>query len=131
MKRKTQTWLELAEGDLEFARDIIKAGKRPHYAVHFCHQAIEKVLKAVVQEHGDENPKRTHNFKILCEQTSLIPPPNIENFLQRLSPHYLASRYPEDLKEFHKIYTLEYTQKLFKETEEIFQWLKKYITSTK
>ncbi len=131
MKEKTATWLELAECDLDFARDILRAGNRPHYAVHYCHQAIEKMLKAVVQELTDEAPKRTHNFKALCRQARLVLPNRIEDFLMKLSPHYLASRYPEDMKKFYKLYTSSYAQGLLKETEEAFQWLKEKLTSKK
>ena len=71
MKDKTKTWLKLAMEDLEFAKSIITNNQRPRFAIHFCHQAIEKILKAIVQEHGVEEPKRTHSFKILCEQILL------------------------------------------------------------
>ena len=127
MKEKTSTWLELAESDLEFAKSILEAGNRPHYAVHYCHQAIEKILKAVVQELSKEDPKRTHNFKTLCLQARLQLPANIEDFLTRLSPHYLASRYPEDMKRFYELYTAEYSRKLLLETEKTFLWLKNLI----
>lgn len=131
MKEKTKTWLELAQGDLEFAGNILKSGNRPHYSVHYCHQAIEKMLKAVVQEFCNEDPKRTHNLKMLCEQAGLKLPLEVENFLQKLSPHYLASKYPEDMKKFYKLYTLKYSQGLLSETEESFKWFAKLITSKK
>ncbi len=106
MKEKTKTWLALAESDLDFAGEVVASGKRPHYAVHFCHQSVEKILKAIVQENTIEDPKRTHNFKILCQQANLMLPSHIEEFLTQLSPHYLASKYPEDLKQYYREYTL-------------------------
>lgn len=129
MKEKATTWLELAENDLEFARGILRGGQRPHYAVHYCHQAIEKLLKAIVQERSSEDPKRTHNFKTLCQQAKLKLPENIEAFLVRLSPHYLASRYPEDMKKFYALYTTAYAAKLLQETERSFAWLRGQLTS--
>jgi len=131
MKEKTKTWLEIAENDLDFAQSIIKSKNRPQYAVHFCHQAIEKILKAIVQEHTTESPKRTHNFKILSDQASLNLDKNKEKLLARLAPHYLASKYPEDLKKLYKVYTVEYASSLFKETKELFLWLKEYLKSKK
>ncbi|MFH1654645.1 MAG: HEPN domain-containing protein [Pseudomonadota bacterium] len=67
MKKQTLTWLELAENDLSLAGDLLQGEKRAHYAVHFCHQSIEKLLKAIIQEQINETPLRTHNFKALCK----------------------------------------------------------------
>lgn len=129
MREKTKTWLEIASNDLELANSIIQNKQRPHYAVHFCHQAIEKILKAIIQEHTTELPKRTHNFKILCQQAQIQLPGNIKEFLARLEPHYLASKYPEDLKQLYKNYTSSYASNLVKETGEIFSWLEQYLKS--
>lgn len=129
MKEKTKTWLELAENDLEFAQSILKNNARPYYAAHFCHQAIEKLLKAIVQEKTEENPKRTHSFKSLCEQCKIKLPEEIEKYFIKLSPHYLASRYPEDLKDLYRQYNFSYVEEMLIETKEAFQWLKTYLIS--
>lgn len=131
MKEKTKTWLEIAENDLEFAQSILKHNQRPYYAVHFCHQAIEKILKGIVQEYTSETPKLTHNFKALCEQGPIELSPKIESFLIKLAPHYLASKYPDDLQALYKKYSEEYVQNLLQETKEAFQWFKNYLTSKK
>lgn len=131
MKEKTKTWLALAESDLEFANEVVTSGKRPHYAVHFCHQAIEKILKAIVQENTNEDPKRTHHFKILCQQANLKLTPPIEDFLVQLSPHYLASKYPEDLQQYYKEYTLPVAKEWVSKTQEAFQWLRNQLISKK
>ena len=60
MKKKTETWLELATNDLLFAKDLLNKKSRAYYAAHFCHQAIEKLLKAIISEHTDEIPFPTH-----------------------------------------------------------------------
>lgn len=131
MKEKTKTWLDIAQGDLEFAESIIQSKKRFHYAVHFCHQAIEKILKAIVQEHTNQTPKRTHNFKALCQQANIQLPNDLEIILVKLAPHYLASKYPEDIEKLYKTYTLSYATALFRETKELFEWLKQYLKSKK
>lgn len=97
MDSKVQTWFELANGDLEFASEILAAKKRPHYAAHFCHQAIEKLLKAIIQKKTDTTPIPTHNFKMLCKQA------NIEIL--------------------EKQYTQRFSEALYKETKEFFKWL--------
>lgn len=131
MKEKTTAWLELAENDLEFAESILQNKNRPYYAIHFCHQAIEKILKAVIQEQTNQAPKRTHNFKMLWEQAGIPLSENQKLSLLDLMPHYIGTRYPEDIRKLHQTYTLEFVRKKFEETREIFQWLKNYLMSKK
>ena len=128
MDKKTQTWLEMARNDLAFAATIIKNKQRPFYAAHFCHQAVEKILKAFVQHRTGEAPPRTHNFKILCEVAKLDLPDDKKEFLQRLAPNYIGTRYPEDIEELYKQYTEDYVKRLFSQTEELFTWLEPRLT---
>jgi len=124
MKTQTKTWLEMAQNDLDFARDILKNKQRPFYAAHFCHQAVEKILKAIIQERTDETPPKTHNFNLLCKHTGLNLPDEMQKNLFSLAPHYLGTRYPEDINKLYKQYDLQFVQNLFGRTEELFKWLK-------
>lgn len=124
MDKKTQTWLEIAENDLEFAEQILKNRQRPHYACNECHQAIEKILKGIIQEKMGKPPPRIHNLFTLAEQTELKLSENQQKFILKLSPHYMGTRYPEDLADMYKKYTYEYASALFDETKELFLWLK-------
>ena len=125
MAPKVETWLALAEDDLDFAAEVLKNGKRPHYAANLCHQSIEKLLKAIVQAKTNSMPQLTHNFKALCKQAGLELPEEKMQWLLDLAPHYIGARYPEDLFQLQKQYTQEFSEKLYRETKEFFQWLKK------
>jgi len=129
--KKTQTWLELAEEDLEFAGQILKNRQRPYFACNHCHQAVEKILKALVQEESASLPPRTHNLVMLAKVTSLKFSDDQIKFLLRLNPHYMGTRYPDDLSKFRKQYTAEYATGLFEETKELFQWIKNYLIPRK
>lgn len=96
MDRKTQTWMELAENDLEFAEQILRNRQRPYYACNECHQAIEKILKAVIQERSGEIPPRTHNLPMLAKVSGLEFSDGHRRFLLQLNPHYMGTRYPDD-----------------------------------
>lgn len=87
MKQKTKAWIEVAESDFAAAESLFQ---KKHYlqSVFLCHQAIEKFLKALVQETTDEIPKFTHDFALLMGQSKLEFPSKIEVDLLRLSPHY-------------------------------------------
>lgn len=128
MDSKTQTWLGLAENDLEFAGQILKNGQRPYFACNACHQAVEKLLKALIQHHTGKLPPRTHNLAMLAGETGIDFPEDRAKFLLKLNPHYMGTKYPDDLLQFYKQYTMPYAQDLFRETKEHFQWLSNYLT---
>lgn len=128
MKKKTKTWLELATNDLLLAGELLDRGKKVYYAAHFCHQAIEKLLKAIISEQTDEIPLPTHNFKILLDQAKLKDIPNDKKrFIFILTPHYIGTKYPEDINKLYKQYTKVFVQRLYKETQGVFKWLKTYL----
>ncbi|MBI2263163.1 HEPN domain-containing protein [Candidatus Berkelbacteria bacterium] len=129
MKRKTTTWYQLAKSDLEMAESLSTGKNRFFYCVHFCHQAIEKILKAAVQEYSEILPLRTHNLPALARQTKLKFNQKQTEFLLRLNPHYLGTKYPEDINALYKTYTKDFATKIYKETKEFFQWLEKKLQS--
>ncbi|OGQ04464.1 MAG: hypothetical protein A2W61_03590 [Deltaproteobacteria bacterium RIFCSPLOWO2_01_44_7] len=120
MDKKTQTWLEIAENDLEFAEQIVQNQQRPYYAMHFCHQAIEKLLKGVVQHETGKIPPRTHNLEKLLQLTKKELPSEKLEILVDLAPHYLSTKYPEDLEKFYKQYSIEFVRDQAKKIKELF-----------
>lgn len=128
MKNKTKTWLELAMNDLALAKELLHRKSKAYYSAHFCHQAIEKLLKAIISERTDKIPLPTHNFKILLDQAGFKDiPEERKRFIFSLMPHYIGTKYPEDVANLYKQYTKAFVQKLYKGTEEVFRWLKVYL----
>ncbi len=128
MKKKTKTWLELASNDLNLARDLLKRKGQAYYTAHFCHQSIEKLLKAIISELTEEAPMPTHNFKMLIDQTRIKDiPEDKKRFLFSLMPHYIGTKYPEDVVHLYKQYTNPFVKKLYNETLELFKWLKVFL----
>ena len=92
---------------------------------HFCHQAIEKLLKAIITECTDEIPLPTHNFKLLLDQAQIKNLSEAQKkFIFSLTPHYIGTKYPEDIAQLYKQYTKAYVQKLYEHTREVFLWLR-------
>lgn len=123
MKPKTLSWTKIADEDFLVAQDNFKDGHYAH-AVYMCHQAIEKHLKALVQELTDEIPPYTHNFNILMEAAGIEFPDEIQEKILLLAPHYIPTRYPEELEKLKEQYTEETTSGYINKTKEIIQWLK-------
>jgi len=128
MKEKTKTWFELATNDLVLAKELLHRKTKVYYTAHFCHQAIEKLLKAIISERTDRIPLPTYNFKILLEQGGIMDmPEDKKKFIFSLTPHYIGTKYPEDVAKLYKLYTKIFVQRLYKQTEEVFKWLKVYL----
>ncbi len=103
MKNRTKTWLKLSANDLSLAKELLSKSGRAYYSAHFCHQAIEKLLKGIISELTDEVPFPTHNFKILLDQSNLKDiPQEKKEFIFSLTPHYIGTKYPEDIANLYK-----------------------------
>jgi HEPN domain-containing protein len=128
MKSRTKTWLTLAKNDLMLAGDLLQRKGRYYYSAHFCHQAIEKMMKAVIAERTSAIPIPTHNFKILLDQSGLKNVPmEIKEFLFSMTPHYIGTKYPEDIAKLYKQYTKTYARNLYAKTAEVFEWLGSFL----
>lgn len=128
MKKKTKTWMALAVNDLTLAEELLNRKGKVYYSAHFCHQAIEKLIKAIISERTDKVPLPTHNFKILLDQAQLKNiPEDKKSFIFSLMPHYIGTKYPEDIANLYKQYTKSFVKKLYKDTREVFEWLKAYL----
>ena len=97
MNDLTAEWIAKAEGDYATAGRELRARRRPNYdAVCFhAQQAVEKYLKAFLQEAGADFPK-THN---LIELLQLVVPLDASFELQRdllirLERYAVRYRYP-------------------------------------
>jgi len=84
MKKEVKNWLDSAQYDLETAEHMFKAEKYI-YTIFMCHLAIEKVLKAKVEEITAKTPPKIHNLRYLVKLSGLEPPEEIFNFLSKLS----------------------------------------------
>ncbi|MFH2070887.1 MAG: HEPN domain-containing protein [Elusimicrobiota bacterium] len=122
MKNITKKWLEFAEKDLKVANDLLEK-KHWQYCALFCHQAIEKILKAYIIEKG-KTPRKIHDLTSLLVDAGIKVSERIISIVETLNPHYMPPRYPDIAYKIKLIYTEEIAWNLLKSTQEIFKWLK-------
>jgi HEPN domain-containing protein len=60
-QEKFEYWLDIAQDDLELARDCFNSGRWSYVAV-MCQQAIEKLTKGLYILYNDDNVPRIHNI---------------------------------------------------------------------
>jgi len=122
MDREVKNWLSSAEYDLRAAADMQKSGHYL-YTVFLCHLAVEKGLKAKIREATGKTPPKTHDLIGLLGLSGLTPPPELLDFLGRLSGANIATRYPEDLSELVKAYTEDVAEEYLQQTEGVIEWI--------
>ena len=128
MKKGVKNWLESAQYDLETAEHMLKTG-RYIYTVFMCHLALEKVLKAKVEEVTDRIPPRTHDLEYLMELEKLSSDEDTERFIAEITNLSIVTRYPSDFQRMLKDFSRKRTELIWTKTKEVFQGIKKSIKS--
>jgi len=82
VNRQVKNWLDSARYDLETAEHMYRTG-RYIYTIFFCHLALEKVMKARIQEVSGELPPKTHSLRHLANLTGLEIPQDMIRIPQR------------------------------------------------
>ncbi len=97
MKKISKEWLKASKDDLLLINEIINLDHLTHLVAFHSQQAIEKSLKAVLEEKADRVPKIHSLEKLMHEVKKFI---NIEvdkDIILELDKLYIDSRYPGDL----------------------------------
>lgn len=125
--KRVKNWLELARRDLAFAKENLNSRNFRSYSPHFSHQAIEKLLKALIVVKTDQIPPYIHNLVRLAHLAKIKLPKYYQDILAGLNPHYIGTKYPEDIAKMFKLYTQTKVTKIYNQAKEAFQWLKKQL----
>ena len=96
MKEKTIDWLKVAETDIQVAEILIDHEHLASGIAFHCQQAIEKSLKAILEENDAEVPK-IHRLITLIELVKKWYQPTLDlRIILSLDKLYIDSRYPGD-----------------------------------
>ncbi|KKP88065.1 MAG: hypothetical protein UR93_C0023G0019 [Berkelbacteria bacterium GW2011_GWA2_35_9] len=126
-EKKVNNWLELAKRDLAFAKDIVNRRNFRSYAPHFSHQALEKILKALVVAKTGITPPYIHNLVRLANLSKIELDQDTKDILAMLNPHYIGTKYPEDIAKMFKLYSQQKVDEVFKSAERAFKCFQKLL----
>ena len=97
MKQITKDWLEAASIDLESIEALIQNTRLTGHVAFHAQQAIEKALKAILEENGERVPK-VHSLSKLFDACSVYINFDFdEDLIIALDSLYIESRYPGEL----------------------------------
>jgi HEPN domain-containing protein len=123
---KVDYWVEIAAYDLSIAKELLNIN-RFLYVGFMCHQAIEKIFKAMfVVKFPAETPPYTHKLIKLAELTNLYEKMLQEqrDFIDTLEPLNIEARYPSVKNDLYSSLNRERCEQIYKKTEGLFQWIK-------
>lgn len=130
MKEIVQKWLKFAESDFDAADYLFGKPRANQWTfilvVWHCHQAVEKILKAIIIHQGKEI-LRTHDLPKLRKLTGLTNLSEDQtDFLFELNQHYLTPRYPDlPLKKSYPLITKDKAKGILIKTKDLFLCLTK------
>ena len=123
MRETTRNWVMAAEYDLKTAESLVKA-RRKIYVIFLCHLAIEKILKGIVSEKQRKLPPYTHNLVYLLGLTELMLPTKLNDFIELINGKSVPIRYPENVINLEKQFSMELTRDYLKKAKKVLRWLK-------
>lgn len=129
MKKQTEYWLNAAKDDLILINEIIQNELLSHMVAFHSQQAIEKSIKAVLEEKEAKVP-RTHNIITLNEQIEKHIQLNMEQeIFDQINELYIDTRYPTDLGLLPDGKpSKEAADKFFKMANKIYENIKDYLS---
>lgn len=97
MKPATRQWLDLADTDLRAAETLCEDESLTRAVAFHCQQAVEKALKAFLEEKGLPLVK-THDLRRLLGMVrQSVPIETDDDQLDVINQIYVSSRYPLNL----------------------------------
>lgn len=118
-------WTDLSDYDLETAEAMFSS-KRYLYVAFMCHQAIEKIFKALYTKNQSETAPFSHNLTFLAGKGSFYDlfSEDQKEFIDQLEPLNIEARYPTHKERILKSLTHEKCADLIKDTKALQQWIK-------
>jgi len=97
MKRQAEYWLDSAQDDLILIEEIIENEHLTHMTAFHAQQAIEKSIKAILEEKESHVPKIHNIITLEGHVEKYIKLDFDQDIFDQLNEVYIDSRYPTDL----------------------------------
>ena len=96
MSSSATEWLKAAFSDIAVMESIVSNDLITHMTAFHSQQCIEKSLKAILEYHGKNIPKK-HDILLINELVSEYISLTNEDTLDKINALYIDSRYPGDM----------------------------------
>lgn len=128
---KTVTyWLEGAKQDWLACQHLYENKDYPQ-SLFWGHLVLEKILKALVIQAIQKQPPYTHDLVLLTVQADLKISQEQRDQLNEITAFNQFGRYDNEIMNFTKKSTAEYTTKYFNIIKQLYTWLTEYFHNKK
>jgi HEPN domain-containing protein len=127
MDKYISHWLERSNYDLETAKAMLVAG-RYLYVAYMCQQAVEKLLKAIIAQHGKENLP-IHNLNRLADLAGLrdeLTEKQVD-LMADLSAYNIEARYGDYKDSLSEVVDDKKAKLIYNQSLELYEWLSRRI----
>lgn len=115
---------EESQEAFDTAYDLYKS-KRYHFALFFCHLAVEKLIKAYFLSKKKKFAAPVHDLIYLVKKTGVKIDKETLAKLVEINNFNIRARYEDYKREFYKRSTLEYAKEWLKTTTNLLDLFKK------
>lgn len=127
MREQVVNWKKQGKMEIESAERALTSGDF-YLVAYLSHQAVEKLLKALILHRSHQPPPYTHSLIRLGKDAKV--PRKFENSLRDLTPHYVLSRYPDASGEVpYELYDQRKAEAILRDAKEVISWIEKQIGS--
>ena len=125
---KIKYWIRLAQDNLESAKILFDHGKFLDSGF-YCHQVIEKSLKAAYWSIKGSEPPFTHNLLKLTELSGLLSKMSEEQtqLISQLMPLNIAGRYPDEKDQMSRDFQKKDISEIISSTEALKKWISRFL----
>ena len=126
IEEKIKYWVDLSDYDLETAEAMLQTKRYLYVGFMMCHQAIEKIFKAVFSKYKEETPPFVHKLVLIARQGDFYEQFSDvqKDFIDQLEPLNIKTRYPDFKKELAKKITQTKCVEILNQTKDLQQWTK-------
>ncbi|MDO9580935.1 MAG: HEPN domain-containing protein [Bacteroidales bacterium] len=121
-----QHWRESSEQNYATMQNLIKT-KEFSWALFLGHLVIEKLLKALYVKRLQKHPVFSHDLLRLAKKIDVELPAGYDEWLDEITTFNLNARYDNYKQSFHKLCTIDFSNKWIDKIETLRQWLIKQL----
>ena len=119
---KYDEWFFQSDYDLETARYMLQ-GERYSYCILMCHLSLDKAIIGLYIKRFNQQPPKIKDLKSYFKKLGIKPEETFLNFMSWLNILGISALYPVDLKEMLEKFQREQTNLIYRQTQEIQQWI--------
>lgn len=121
-------WLEMSDKDCDTMNHLYQSGDF-HWSLFLGHLVLERLLKAFIVKHTNNNAPFTHDLTRLAQTAALHFSSEQLDWLDTITTFNINARYDDYKQAFYKKCTPAFTNEWLLKIKTLQQWIKEKLNS--